>query len=241
MQDQAWSPWCPLWPTPHSALGQRVAPAPNWRTQVGAEDKELLKPGDEHGDMKKPFLVHYPEAVLKSLLFNKKAAKLSGPEVGTGPPHSYCCCGSELGLRPRQVRGPHPDIPQGSGPSPPNRKLQETSSLHPDVDFSTDSSPNNPKAIFATCREWWVFILLFDQVAPVELRTSKITEEAHPSSLSPFRDWPPHPLLLLGRGDGYLGQNKGIQLRIRETVLSQYCWVNWFSTWFSNHLPPTTS
>lgn len=192
--------------------------------------------------MKKPFLVHYPKAAIKSLLFNKKAAKLSGPEVGTGLlPTATAAVAQNWGSGHGRCEVPHPDIPQGSGPSPPNRKLQETSSLHLDVDFSTDSSPNNPKAIFATRREWWVFILLFDQVAPVELRTSKITEEAHPSSLSPFRDWPPHPLLLLGRGDGYLGQNKGIQLRIRETVLSQYCWVNWFSTWFSNHLPPTTS
>lgn len=94
-----------------------------------AWDKEPLKLGDAHRDVKRPFLVHHPKVVTKFLPFNEKAAKLSEPEVdaGTAPPPrppSYCCCNSELGLAltPRQVRAPswHPTR-QGPRPAK-NRK-----------------------------------------------------------------------------------------------------------------------
>ena len=53
-----------------------------------AQDKEPLKLGDAHRGVKRPFLVRYPKVVTKFLPFDKKAAKLSEPEVdtGTSPP-----------------------------------------------------------------------------------------------------------------------------------------------------------
>lgn len=184
---------------------------------------------EEHGDVKKPFLVHYPKAVSKSLLFNKKAATLSGPEVGTGTsPPSYRCCDSGLGLTPWQVWGSPSWHPTRQGPQLPKTENSKKLAQYTQMLISLLLLPQIiPKQymLLAESNEF-LFYWVFDQVAPVKLRRSKITEEAHPSSLSPFRDWTPHPLLLLGEGDGYFGQNKGIQLHIKETVLSQYCWVN---------------
>ena len=154
MQDQVWSPWRPLWPTPHSALGQWAAPTPNSRTQWVHKTKNSWNQEMGTGTWRSLFWCIIQEQFSNLFFSIKKQLNCQDQKLAPGLlPTATAAVTQDWGSRHGRYEVPHPDIPRGTGPSPPNRKLQETSSLYPDVDFSTDSSPNNPKAIFATCWE----------------------------------------------------------------------------------------